>query len=130
MLSTLSASLLRGEYHSRDIVPGIKLYGLFHQGAAGALGFLAQTVDGDTKLTVTGGTIALNSLGYLNPETLAYEQKQGVSFAYIGTKLITVDPRITWMAAHSEYHIQVRPGTDAAVAMAMLHVMIEEDLTC
>ena len=45
-----------------------------------------------------------------------------------GTKLITVDPRITWMAAHSEYHIQVRPGTDAAVAMAMLHVMIEEDL--
>lgn len=45
-----------------------------------------------------------------------------------GTKLITVDPRITWMAAHSEYHIQVRPGTDAAVAMAMINVIIEEDL--
>lgn len=45
-----------------------------------------------------------------------------------GTKLITVDPRITWMAAHSEFHIQPRPGTDAAVALAMINVIISEDL--
>lgn len=45
-----------------------------------------------------------------------------------GTKLITVDPRVTWMAAHSEYNIQVRPGTDAAVGMAFLNVIIGEDL--
>ncbi|MCI8468092.1 MAG: molybdopterin-dependent oxidoreductase [Eggerthellaceae bacterium] len=45
-----------------------------------------------------------------------------------GTKLISVDPRVTWLASRSEYHIQLRPGTDAAVALAMLHVIIYEDL--
>ena len=45
-----------------------------------------------------------------------------------GSKLITVDPRVTWLAAHSEYHLALRPGTDAAVALAMLTVIINEDL--
>jgi anaerobic selenocysteine-containing dehydrogenase len=45
-----------------------------------------------------------------------------------GCKLITVDPRVTWWAAHSDIHIMSRPGTDTAVAMAMLKVIIEEDL--
>ena len=45
-----------------------------------------------------------------------------------GTKLLNVDPRITWMAAHAEVNLQVRPGTDAAVAMAVLNVIISEDL--
>ena len=45
-----------------------------------------------------------------------------------GSKLITVDPRVTWLAAHSEYHLALRPGTDAAVALAMLNVIINEDL--
>lgn len=45
-----------------------------------------------------------------------------------GTKLITIDPKLTWVAAHSEYWLQVRPGTDAALALAFGHVIIEEDL--
>lgn len=45
-----------------------------------------------------------------------------------GTKLITADPKLTWCAAHSEYFLQVRPGTDAALALAIGHVIIEEDL--
>jgi anaerobic selenocysteine-containing dehydrogenase len=45
-----------------------------------------------------------------------------------GTKLITVDPRVTWTAAHSEIHLQVRPGTDSALALGMLNVIINEDL--
>lgn len=44
------------------------------------------------------------------------------------TKLIVVDPEITWLAAHAEVVLQVRPATDAALALAMLNVVIGEDL--
>ncbi len=45
-----------------------------------------------------------------------------------GTKIIVVDPRLTWLASKAEVWVQIRPGTDGAVALAMLHVMIEEGL--
>ena len=45
-----------------------------------------------------------------------------------GCKLICVEPRVTWWSARADIHIMSRPGTDTAVAMAMLKVIIEEDL--
>ena len=45
-----------------------------------------------------------------------------------GTKLIVLDPSCTWLASKAEYWLQVRPGTDAAVVLAMINVIIEEDL--
>lgn len=45
-----------------------------------------------------------------------------------GSKLIVVDPMLTWLAAKADYWLQVRPGTDAALAMAMNDVIIKEDL--
>lgn len=45
-----------------------------------------------------------------------------------GMKLIVVDPVANWLAMHAEYHLQLRPGTDAALAMALNNVIIEEDL--
>lgn len=45
-----------------------------------------------------------------------------------GTKLITVDPRTTWIASRSEVHLPLRPGTDGALAMALVNVVINEDL--
>lgn len=45
-----------------------------------------------------------------------------------GTRLIVVDPRLTWLSVHAEYWLQLRPGTDAALAMAWLNVIIEENL--
>lgn len=45
-----------------------------------------------------------------------------------GSKLITVDPRLTWLGARAEYHLQLRPGTDAAVGMGLCNVIIQEDL--
>jgi anaerobic selenocysteine-containing dehydrogenase len=45
-----------------------------------------------------------------------------------GSKLLTIDPEVTWLSAHSELYLQPRPGTDAALALAIGHVMIEEDL--
>ena len=45
-----------------------------------------------------------------------------------GMKLIVVDPRANWLATRAEHHLQLRPGTDAAVALGILNVLINEDL--
>lgn len=46
----------------------------------------------------------------------------------LGSKLISVDPRLTWWGARAEYFLPLRPGTDAALACAFLHVITTEDL--
>ena len=46
----------------------------------------------------------------------------------LGAKFIVIDPRVTWMAAHAEYHLQLRPGTDAALGLGMINYVIEHDL--
>ncbi|NLP43817.1 MAG: molybdopterin-dependent oxidoreductase [Peptococcaceae bacterium] len=45
-----------------------------------------------------------------------------------GSKFITIDPRLTWTGAKSEYWLPIRPGTDAAMALGWLNVIINEDL--
>ncbi|MBL7175595.1 MAG: molybdopterin-dependent oxidoreductase [Desulfobacteraceae bacterium] len=45
-----------------------------------------------------------------------------------GTKLIVVDPRRTEMAEKADLWLQLRPGTDDALALGMLHVMIDEEI--
>jgi Anaerobic dehydrogenases, typically selenocysteine-containing len=46
----------------------------------------------------------------------------------LGTNLIVVDPRLTWLASRADYWMQLRPGTDAALVLAMLNVIISEGL--
>ena len=45
-----------------------------------------------------------------------------------GAKLIVVDPRRTRLAKEADLWLQVRPATDAAVALGMMNVIIEEQL--
>ena len=45
-----------------------------------------------------------------------------------GAKFIVVDPRRTRTATRADIWAQVRPGTDVALALAMLHVIIDENL--
>ena len=45
-----------------------------------------------------------------------------------GMKIVTVDPKVTWPATKSELHLRVRPGTDAALALGMINIIIKEDL--
>jgi anaerobic selenocysteine-containing dehydrogenase len=42
-----------------------------------------------------------------------------------GAKLIVVDPRKAGLASKADHWLRVRPGTDAALALSMTHVMIE-----
>jgi anaerobic selenocysteine-containing dehydrogenase len=42
-----------------------------------------------------------------------------------GAKLIVVDPRKAGLASRADHWLRVRPGTDAALALSLAHVMIE-----
>lgn len=46
-----------------------------------------------------------------------------------GGRWIIVDPRETPTARQGDLHLQLKPGTDVALANGMLHVIIEEGLT-
>ena len=45
-----------------------------------------------------------------------------------GVKYIVVDPRYTKIASRSAIHLQLRPGTDGALALGMMNVIFGEDL--
>ncbi len=45
-----------------------------------------------------------------------------------GAKLIVVDPRMTRLAARADVWLQLRPGTDSALALGMLNVIIHEEI--
>lgn len=45
-----------------------------------------------------------------------------------GAKLIMIDPRVTPLGRTCDLHLPVRPGTDSALLLGMLRVLIEEDL--
>jgi anaerobic selenocysteine-containing dehydrogenase len=45
-----------------------------------------------------------------------------------GTKLIVVDPRETETAKKADIWLQIRPGTDDALALSMIHVIIQEGI--
>jgi anaerobic selenocysteine-containing dehydrogenase len=45
-----------------------------------------------------------------------------------GGKVVVIDPRRTETAAVADEHVFVRPGSDAALLAAMVHVLLAEDL--
>ena len=45
-----------------------------------------------------------------------------------GAKIVVIDPIRTRTAKEADWHIQIRPGTDGALALGMMNVIIAEDL--
>src|SRR5205809_4373004 len=45
-----------------------------------------------------------------------------------GGKLIVIDPRMTPITRNADLYLPVRPGTDLALFLAMLHVILREKL--
>jgi anaerobic selenocysteine-containing dehydrogenase len=45
-----------------------------------------------------------------------------------GARLIVVDPRLTFLAGKADIWLQLRPGTDTALALGMANVIIGEEL--
>ena len=67
-----------------------------------------------------------NNIVISNPDEYKGEN---FSVAYNkGAKLIVVDPRLTRAAARADIWLQLRPGTDTALALGMANVIISEGL--
>lgn len=45
-----------------------------------------------------------------------------------GTKLIVIDTSLTWLASRADIWLRIRPGTDAALALGMANIIIQEEL--
>ncbi len=45
-----------------------------------------------------------------------------------GAKIIVIDPRFNTTAIKADIYMRLRPNTDAALVMAMVHVILKEDL--
>jgi anaerobic selenocysteine-containing dehydrogenase len=45
-----------------------------------------------------------------------------------GSKIVCIDPQLTWWASRADYWLPLRPGTDAAMALGILNTIISEDL--
>jgi anaerobic selenocysteine-containing dehydrogenase len=45
-----------------------------------------------------------------------------------GADLIVIDPRRTHLASMAQCHLQIKPGSDIALALGLLHIIIQEGL--
>jgi len=45
-----------------------------------------------------------------------------------GTRIICVDPRLSWFASRASHWLRLRPGTDSALVMGFLNVILAESL--
>jgi anaerobic selenocysteine-containing dehydrogenase len=75
---------------------------------------------GEAKLILLWGTNTLTS----NPHLWPFIRKAKEN----GARIICIDPLRTRTAAASDEHIAIRPGTDAALALGMMHVIFREGL--
>ncbi len=76
--------------------------------------------DPATRCKVIWGSSIMHSLPKLWKEYLAARQS--------GLKLIVIDPRRTKIASMADIHLQLRPGTDGALALGLINVIINEQL--
>ena len=45
-----------------------------------------------------------------------------------GAQIVVIDPVRTPTAAHADWHVQLTPATDAALALGMMHVIVRDEL--
>lgn len=75
----------------------------------------------DSKLIIIWGSNPITSNVHLWPKILEAQRK--------GAKVIAIDPYKSLTAEKCNQHLAIRPGTDGALALAMMHVIISENLT-
>ena len=89
-------------------------------GKPGTRGTMGQAEFEQTSCILAwGGNLDATSRAHLR------DVKQGLKQ---GAKLIVIDPRKTPLAATADLWLQIQPGTDGALTLSLLNVMIEENL--
>lgn len=75
----------------------------------------------DTKCVVVWGNNPVESIIPHHPDSIYAAVKNGA-------KLVVIDPVATRLAKRADFHAQLRPGTDCALALGLLNVIIAEGL--
>ena len=78
--------------------------------------------DGNPKCVAVWGS----NMVWTNPDEYTGENLCRVLSQ--GAKLIVIDPRLTYLASQADIWLQLRPGTDAALALGIADVIINEGL--
>jgi anaerobic selenocysteine-containing dehydrogenase len=78
--------------------------------------------DGDPQCVMVWG----NNVVWTNGDEYTGENLMRVLSE--GAKLVVVDPRMTYLAGRADVWLQLRPGTDCALALGMANAIIEEEL--
>lgn len=66
--------------------------------------------------------------GYNPEESNFVDAEHILSARRRGAKTILIDPRVTPLAKKADIYLQIRPGTDCALALGLLNVIISEQL--
>ena len=74
----------------------------------------------DSRLVVLWGTNPTQSFPAVGKKILDAHRN--------GTKLLVIDPRMTELATQADLWLQIRPATDAALALGMINIICEEGL--
>ena len=74
-----------------------------------------------SRLIVIWGTNTVATNVHLWSGAIAQARKRGA-------KIIVIDPVRTPTAAHADWHVQLAPATDAALALGMMHVIVRDKL--
>jgi len=90
-------------------------YGPEYSGMAGS----SASVEPETKCKLVWGSSVISS-----PQAW----QENIEAIKRGVKYIVVDPQRTTIASRANIHLQLRPGTDGALALGMMNVIINQDL--
>ncbi|MBV8869357.1 MAG: molybdopterin oxidoreductase family protein [Acetobacteraceae bacterium] len=107
------------DYNGRFCMASAAAAGLRAFGLDRGLPFPLQDISGAEAILVTGGNPAETL-----PPIMQYFDAQRAG----GGTLIVADPRRTPMARAATLHLQLTPGTDAALANGLLHVAVQRRL--
>ena len=87
-------------------------------GVGGKRGVDLREIDEHSDLVVIWGGNPVNTQVNVMTHAMAARKR--------GAKLVVVDPYRTGTAAQADMHLAVRPGTDGALACAVMHVLFAE----
>ncbi len=98
--------------------------------SAGPCGDIASfgAMWGDCYLTGMENPEVIIAWGTNPAETQTYGMRQIQADRERGTRFIVIDPRFTPTASKADQYIRIRPGTDTALALGMMHVILEKGL--
>jgi anaerobic selenocysteine-containing dehydrogenase len=109
----LGASLL-----DRTICSTAGMYGMRYT-VGGSVGTNPETVDQAKYILIWGSNVITSNIHLWRYILKARSQ---------GAKIVTIDPLRTRTAEQSDEHIPIMPGTDGALALGMMHIILRDGL--